>query len=86
MKKKKKEWLIDIPKQPQAERKAAFEDVRHPPGEPRQAPSSVAELTLPLGPVNHSHSGEISRRRGSNHTVKHPAAVVRSLKSHPLGI
>lgn len=44
--------------------------------EPQQAPSA-AELTLPVGPLNHYHSEESSWRQGVDHTVKQmsPAAT-----------
>lgn len=70
---------------PGLEREAVFEDVRQPPGERQQAPSA-AELTSPLGLVNHFHSGEISRRQGSEHTDKQiPPAAARCLQAHQLG-
>lgn len=66
---------------PGLEMKAAFEDVRQPPGEPQQAPLAV-ELTTPLGLVNIPTSGELQKaRERSPHKQMSPAAA-RCLPSH----
>lgn len=67
---------------PGLEREAGFEEARQPPVEPQQAPLA-AELTSPLGLVNHSDSGEISKRQGRDHTGKEISPVAaRCLQSH----
>lgn len=56
---KKMERLTDIPKWPQAQREAVFEDIGKPHGELQQA-----ELTLPLSPVSCLTLGRSTEGKG----------------------
>lgn len=58
------EKLTDIPKWPQAQREDAFENVGQTP-QRTPAGTFAAELTSPLGPVNHPDSGDLSRTRAA---------------------